>query len=64
MLLCLVKVLGRCWQTSDGPLMEGELLLGHAVPVGGWSGGPTDRSKDSRVASGSYRARPVTPVVG
>src|SRR4029450_404127 len=33
MLLCVVKVLRRCWQTSDGPLMEGGLLLGHAVPV-------------------------------
>src|SRR4029453_19255095 len=32
-LLWVVKVLRRCWQTSDGPLMEGELLLGHAVPV-------------------------------
>src|SRR4029453_5358818 len=33
MLLWVVKVLRRCWQTSDGPLMEGGLLLGHAVPV-------------------------------
>jgi hypothetical protein len=27
-LLCLVKVLPACWQTSDGPLGEGGLLLG------------------------------------
>jgi hypothetical protein len=30
MLLCVVKGLRRCWQTSDGPLGEGGLLSGHA----------------------------------
>jgi hypothetical protein len=30
----------RCWQTSDGPLGEGELLLGRAVSGReGWVGG-------------------------
>ncbi|MDQ1476408.1 MAG: hypothetical protein QOE62_1637 [Actinomycetota bacterium] len=39
MLLCVVKGVRRCWQTSDGPLGEGGLLLGHAVSVmDGWDG--------------------------
>src|SRR5918994_4555779 len=62
MLLCVVKVLRGRWQTSDGPLgVEGGLLLGQAFPVMVWSDGPTDRSKDNRLVSGSYRARPAAP---
>jgi hypothetical protein len=62
MLLCVVKVLRGRWQTSDGPLgVEGGLLLGQAFPVMVWSDGPADRSKDNRLVSGSYRARPAAP---
>jgi hypothetical protein len=62
MLLWVVKVLRGRWQTSDGPLgVEGGLLLGQAFPVMVWGDGPADRSKDNRLVSGSYRARPAAP---
>ena len=51
MLLCVVKgrFRRRCWQTSDGPL---EVRAGSYQATRcrgrGWSGGPADRSQDSR----------------
>ena len=61
MLLCVVKVFRRCWQTSDGPLVvRAGSYEAMRVParVERWS---ADRSKDSRVGvrqlSGQTTAR-------
>ena len=61
MLLCLSRVVfGGCWQTSDGPLVEGRLLSGHALPRWCWVTGRQIVRRTTGSVSGSYRARPAT----
>jgi hypothetical protein len=48
-----------CGQGREGPLMvEGKLLLGHALQVRWVRGRPANRSQASTGAAADYRVRP------
>jgi hypothetical protein len=58
----LSRCLLRCWQTSDGPLVEGGLSLGQGDA--GWvcSGGSAGRSKDTPLGRGQAVLGPDPPL--
>ena len=57
--MCQGSGFRRCWQASDGPLGSRAGSY-EAMRCRRWlEGGPAYRSKDSRVASGRYWARPA-----